>query len=135
MTQMNNLVKSIDVIISVDNIPLGGQQGAVLERKAQIIDITNKINNEWSESIAGTKSWNITCQGLYVIDDEALQKLEDCFMDNKTVQVSFAIGNNKYSGSALLIDFPTSAIFNREFKYNLKLLGTGALVKERYNDF
>ncbi len=135
MTQFNNLVKSIDVIISIDGKPLGGQQGAVLERKAQIIDITNKINGDWSESLSGIKTWNITCQGLYVIDDEALQTLEDCFMENKVVKVSFAIGSNTYNGSALLVDFPTSAIFNKEFKYNLKLLGTGPLEKERYNDF
>jgi len=56
-------------------------------------------------------------------------------MENKTVKVSFTIGSNTYNGSALLVDFPTSAIFNKEFKYNLKLLGTGPLEKERYNDF
>ena len=135
MLQTNNLVKSIDVIVSVDGIALGGQQGAVLERKAQIIDITNKINGDWAENLTGTKSWNITCQGLYVIDDAALQKIEDCFMENKTVQVAFAIGMNSYKGNALVVDFPTSAIFNKEFKYTLKLLGTGPLEKSRYNDF
>jgi hypothetical protein len=56
-------------------------------------------------------------------------------MENKTVQVAFAIGMNSYKGNALVVDFPTSAVFNKEFKYTLKLLGTGSLEKSRYNDF
>lgn len=130
MIQTNNLVKSIDVILSANGKPLGGQQGAILERKSEIIDITNKINGAWAENLAGVKSWNITCQGLYVVDDECLELLEESFMNSWYLEVSFTIGNSRYHGDALIVDFPTTALFNKEFKYNLKLLGTGPLIKE-----
>ena len=48
-------------------------------------------------------------------------------MNNKKVEVSIKIGSQQLKGQALITDFPLSAVFNKEFKYNLKLLGTGAL--------
>ena len=130
MKQINHLVKSIDVVIAVGGRPVGGQQNAQLSRQAKMIDITNKINGEWSENLAGTKSWSVICQGLYLIDDEAMNALEDAFMKNHTVEVSFTLGNCYYRGDAFIIDFPVSSVFNKEFKYTLQLLGTGPLNKE-----
>lgn len=130
MKQINHLAKSIDIVIAVDGRPIGGQQNAQLVRRAQMIDITNKINSDWSENIAGTKSWSVVCQGLYLIDDAAMDALEDAFMKNHAVEVSFALGNSRYHGDAFVIDFPVNSIFNKEFKYTLQLLGTGPLVKD-----
>ena len=125
--QKTNLNKSINVALYLDNIPLGGQQNATITRQAEMIDITNKINDDWTKSLAGKKSWSIQCSGLYVIDDRAFSLLENAFMNNQSIKVSISVGNNTLSGNALITDFPLSAIFNKEFKYNIHLLGTGAL--------
>lgn len=125
--QKTNLNKSINVALYLDNIPLGGQQNATITRQAEMIDITNKINDDWTKSLAGKKSWSIQCSGLYVIDDRAFSLLENAFMNNQPIKVSISVGNNTLSGNALITDFPLSAIFNKEFKYNIRLLGTGAL--------
>lgn len=125
--QKTNLNKSINVALYLDNIPLGGQQNATITRQAEMIDITNKINDDWTKSLAGKKSWSIQCSGLYVIDDRAFSLLENAFMNNQSIKVSISVGNNTLSGNALITDFPLSAIFNKEFKYNIRLLGTGAL--------
>ena len=125
--QKTNLNKSINVALYLDNIPLGGQQNATITRQAEMIDITNKINDDWTKSLAGKKSWSIQCSGLYVIDDRAFSLLENAFMNNQSIKVSISVGNNILSGNALITDFPLSAIFNKEFKYNIRLLGTGAL--------
>lgn len=125
--QKTNLNKSINVALYLDNIPLGGQQNATITRQAEMIDITNKINDDWTKSLAGKKSWSIQCSGLYVIDDRAFSLLENAFMNNQSIKVSISVGNNILSGDALITDFPLSAIFNKEFKYNIRLLGTGAL--------
>lgn len=127
MNQRTNVGRSVDVVVSIDNYPLGGQQGANLIRQAQVIDITNRINGEWTESLAGVKSWSIVCAGLYVVNDKSFSLLEDAFMNNKKVEVSINIGPQQLKGQALITDFPLNAVFNKEFKYNLKLLGTGAL--------
>ena len=130
MKTFKNLGKSIDVVLSLNSIPLGGQQNASLIRQTAAIDITNKINGEWTENLAGTKYWSVQCNGLYVIDDKGFEKLEEAFMNNTKISVLISIGQKKYEGEALLIDFPLAAVFNKEFKYNLRLMGTGAL-KER----
>lgn len=128
LNQRTNVGRSVDVVIYLDNYPLGGQQGANLVRQAQVIDITNKINAEWSESLSGIKSWSIVCAGLYIVNDKSFALLEDAFMNNKPVEVSINVGSQQLKGKALITEFPLSAVFNKEFKYNLRLLGTGALV-------
>lgn len=128
LNQRTNMGRSVDVVIYLNNYPLGGQQGANLVRQAQVIDITNKINAEWSESLSGIKSWSIVCTGLYIVNDNSFALLEDAFMNNKPVEVSINVGSKQLKGKALITEFPLSAVFNKEFKYNLRLLGTGALV-------
>ena len=127
---MSNVARSIDTVIRLDGLALGGQQGANLIRQTEAIDITNRINGEWSESLAGKKSWNIVCSGLYITNDRAFELLEDAFMNNKTVEVLISFGTTKLKGNAIITDFPLNSVFNREFKYNIKLLGTGALTPE-----
>lgn len=127
---MNNIARSIDTIIRLNGVALGGQQGANLVRQVEPINITNRINGEWAESLAGKKSWNIICSGLYITNNEAFALLEKAFMNSETVEVLISIGKEKLKGNAIITDFPLSSVFNKEFKYNLKLLGTGALIPE-----
>lgn len=127
---MTNVARSIDTVIRLDGVALGGQQGANLIRQTEAIDITNRINGDWAESLAGKKSWNIVCSGLYITNDRAFGLLEDAFMNNKTVEVLISFGATKLKGNAIITDFPLNSVFNREFKYNIKLLGTGALTPE-----
>ena len=95
-----------------------------------MINITNKINPEWQENLAGTKSWNITCAGVYVVDDTGFSLLENAFMNNNEVEVSINFGTQKMIGKALITDFPLSAVYNKEFKYSIKMLGTGPLMSQ-----
>ena len=127
---MSNVARSIDTIIRLDGVALGGQQGANLIRQTEAIDITNRIAGDWTESLAGKKSWNVVCSGLYITNDRAFGLLEDAFMNNKTVEVLTSFGGSKMKGNAIITDFPLNSVFNKEFKYNIKLLGTGALVPE-----
>ena len=127
---MNNVGRSVDTVISLNGVALGGQQGANLIRQAEAIDITNRINGEWSESLVGKKSWNIVCSGLYITNDKAFSLLENAFMNNEIVEVLISFGKTRLKGNALITDFPLNSVFNKEFKYNIKLLGTGALLPE-----
>lgn len=127
LKQKTKLGRSVDIIIGVNGLPLGGQQGAILNRQAEIIDITNKIKTDWAENLTGTKSWNIICNGLYVIDDNSFLLLEEAFVNNQSIEITINLGERQLKGKALITDFPLTAMFNKEFKYNLKLLGTGPL--------
>jgi predicted secreted protein len=51
-------------------------------------------------------------------------------MNNEIVEVLISFGKTRLKGNALITDFPLNSVFNKEFKYNIKLLGTGALLPE-----
>ena len=120
----------IDIVVKVDNKPIAGQLNATLNRSMAPIDITNKINGDWKESLGGTHTWRIRCNGMYVINAEALQKMEDAFMSNEEVDVSVKFSGKNYFGRALITDFPVSSQYNAQFKYDVSLLGTGELHDE-----
>lgn len=128
--QKANLGQSVNVALYINSFPLGGQQGATLNRQAEAINITNKINDEWDRNLTGKKNWNIQCSGIYVINDEAFTTLTEAFMNNQLIKVIIIVGKEKWSGQALITDFPLNATFNKEFKYNVHLLGTGPLEKQ-----
>lgn len=119
--------KGIDIVLKVNDKPVAGQQGATLNRAMSPINITNKINGEWSDSLAGLRTWRINCNGLYAINADGLQALEDAFMNNEEITVSLSFGGKNYFGQALITDFPVSSIYNAQFKYRLGLLGVGEL--------
>lgn len=119
--------QSLDVVLYIDDKPLGGQQGAVLNRSMAPIDITNQINASWTESLSGLKSWNVICNGVYIIDENALNTLETAFMDDIEITVKLMLNNISFVGQALIVDYPLNAIYNSSFKYSLKLLGIGEL--------
>lgn len=121
--------QGINVVLYIGDRPLGGQQSAVLNRSMVPIDITNKIAAEWKENLAGIKSWNIVCNGIYVVDETALKDLDDAFINNLEIEVKLTLDDVDYKGNALIIDFPLNAIYNSSFKYSVKLLGTGELTR------
>lgn len=126
---LKDINKSADVVILVGGRPLAGQQGAVLNQHRDSINITNKITPEWSENLVSTRSWNVHCSGVYVLNQESLTTLQTSFMENAEVQVSLTVNGIEYAGKALITDFPVNTAFNQSLKYNVTLLGTGPLTK------
>lgn len=119
--------KSIDVVISVEDKPLAGQTGATLVQNTVAIDITNQINPDWSKSLPGTRSWRVNCGGLYVVNASSLSILQQAFMNNTPLQVSFTVAGRTYTGEAILTDFPLQSTFSKGLTYSAVLLGTGEL--------
>lgn len=127
MNDVADIQKGIDILVSLNDIVLGGQLNATLTCTAKAIDITNKINAEWSEYITSIKSWRIDCNGFYCKNDRAYKALQDAFFNNQRVQVSMKLDNQKYTGYAYIIDFPVAATYNNSYKYSARFLGDGEL--------
>lgn len=119
--------QGVDVILSIDGLPVGGQQGAVLNRSMSPINITNKIQATWEQSIAGVKTWNIKCSGIYIKNSNSLLSIEEAFLNNNEITVNITIGDSSYRGQCLITNFPVNSVYNSQFKYNIDLLGIGAL--------
>lgn len=119
--------QGIDVILYVDGKAVAGQQNINLNRSASTIDITNQINGDWQERLSGLKTWSISCSGIYIVNSKSYDLLEDAFMTNSNIEVEVRINNKKYKGNAIVSNFPVSAGYNGQFKYNIQLLGNGEL--------
>lgn len=122
--------RGIGVVLMINDIPVAGQQNASLIRSAAPIDITNKIDGSWKESLSGVKTWKVSCGGMYVKNAESYKALENAFMNNEELTIKVMMDNHSYVGQALITNFPLNAIFNSQFKYTLQLLGTGELKVE-----
>lgn len=122
--------KSIDIVLYINGKPVGGQTGATLNQTMTPIDITNKINGDWVEKIGGLRNWNIQCNGMYIADSDSLSLLEEAFMTNTEVVVEIIAENIHFKGRGLITNFPLSAVFDKQFKYNLTILGVGPLERK-----
>lgn len=125
--QMKPTNRGIDVVLSIGDKVIGGQQNCILNRGMSAIDITNKIDNQWQEIMAGTKTWSVLCSGLYVKDEDSFTLLEQSFADGMPLDIKLSDGNRIYEGRAFISNFPAEAKFNSAFAYNINLTGTGPL--------
>ena len=119
--------QGISAILTIDGVVVGGQQTAMLNRNMSPIDITNQINSEWQKNIAGSRSWSLTCGGMFIKGQSGFNLLEQAFYEGKEVAVSLTDGDRKYQGKALITSFPVTANYNDAFTYTLVLIGTGPL--------
>lgn len=119
--------RGIDAIVYIDDKPVGGQKNCILNRMMTPINITNKITGEWSDSIAGLKSWNLTCQGMFIKDEESFDKLEQAFYNGEKIKIKMSDNSRSYEGEALIVNFPITATYNDTFAYSITFIGAGEL--------
>ena len=127
MKQMKPTNRGLDIVLSIGDIIIGGQQNCVLKRGTSTINITNKINSNWQTVLAGTKNWSVQCSGVYVKDANSFTLLEQAYKDGSPLNIKLNDGNRTYQGQALIINFPAEARYNDAFTYSLTLMGTGPL--------
>ena len=131
---MGKYKKGIDFLIGVmvnDEMKiLGGQRSATLNRSADTIAVTNKESEGWQENLAGLKNWGIDTDGLVVENSEAYAYLEECFMESKEVDAYLTTPmGKKYTGKAIITDFPLEAPYDDAATYSVTFTGSGKLEK------
>lgn len=129
---MGKYKKGIDFLIGVtDNGKtkiLGGQRGCTLNRSSDTIDVTTKDSEGWQENLSGLKNWGIDTDGMIIQGDEAYDYLEECFMESKELDVYLTTPvGKKYTGKAVITDFPLEAPYDDAATYSVSFTGTGKL--------
>lgn len=127
---MSEIQRGIDTILKINDIAVAGQLNAILKRSMSPINITNQIKGEWEDSLAGAKTWSVSCGGAYVNGANSLSLLESAFMNNTEIEVIFSLGEKTYKGKGLITNFPLNASYNSQLKYTIDILGIGALMCE-----
>lgn len=120
-------MKGFDVLIMIHGHPVGAQINADLRRTATTSDISNLIALDWSDNLVHLKSWQVDCRGAYVVNDDALDALEEAFAKGAEVELSIKSPSLEYKGKATIINFPIGALFNKDMTYQLTFAGKGAL--------
>lgn len=124
--------KGIDFLIKVEisntEKIIGGQRGCTLNRSSDTLDVTSKDSEGWQENLSGLKNWGVDTDGLIVKDDEALDYLEECFMNGTEVPVVVATPlGKKYKGNVIITDFPLEAPYDDAATYSVSFTGSGKL--------
>lgn len=127
-------MKGFDVLIMINDKPVGAQANASLRRAATTSDISNLIALDWADSLVHLKNWTVDCSGAYVVDDEGLVALEEAFAKGAEVELRIESPSLKYHGKAVITNFPIGADFNKEMTYNLSFVGKGELKRVRERD-
>lgn len=110
---------------------IGGQTGATLNRSAETIDVTDKTNDGYKESMAGLKEWSIDCDGFVVISDAGIAILDEQFEARKPVYVEISIAGSKYTGSGYIVDYPIEMPLDSAVSYSLSIAGASKLTKTK----
>lgn len=127
---INPAAKGVDAIIYIGNTPLAGQKNAFLNRQVKMANVTNEIKKDWAASLPATKSWSVTCNGMFIKNKAAFTLLEQAFVNGTLLTIELRGSESKYVGSAYISQFPLNASYNDTFTYNLTFIGTGALKLE-----
>ena len=124
----------IDVILLANNKPIGGQMNARLRRMSKPIEITPPLNGDWREYLGGLRGWGVSCDGVYLLDNNVFLFLEQTFYSNDQISMIIRFNGVSYKGEALITDFPVNSHYNASVKYSIELLGTGPLIKINDNN-
>lgn len=123
-------MKGLDILIFIDNKPVAAQTSCHLNRQTRTADIGDKIALDWDDYAIGAKGWSINCSGVYVVNDAALESLEDAWFNGNPVDIQLKKdGVLSFSGQAIITYFPITAPFNMDFTYSLTLQGKGELTR------
>lgn len=122
-----DIQKGIDVALKINDVYLGGQTDAELTISKTTIDITNKIDDEWEKMLPGNRSWEISCDGMYIKNDQSYRLLQNAFMNNEPIIALITLDDQNYTGSCIITNFPIKASYNNTYKYRVRLLGDGEL--------
>lgn len=127
-------IAGVDVLVYVNDaegapLIIGGQSSASLELSIETLSTTDKTSDSWATSLPGTKSFSVSTEGFVVVDDPALDLLEQKFMDREVLGIELRMPNGKaYTADVFLTSFPLEMSLDSAVTYSLEFVGAGPLV-------
>ncbi|MGD2278205.1 phage tail tube protein [Bacillus wiedmannii] len=125
-------IAGVDVLLKIKKgekvLVLGGQSGATLNRSTNVIETTSKDAEGWAESVSGVRSWGIDCDGFLVENDEALEAVEEAWLNGDEIEAFIALPSGRqFEGQTLISDAPLEFPQDDAASFSLSLVGTGKL--------
>lgn len=134
---MSDVRKGVDVLIFVNTgteaapvwTPVGGQRNATLSESAEPIELSHKLSQA-REFEPGIPTWTISCDGVIVVDDAALQALRRAVRQRQKVLVRVQEGGTYTAeGRAVVQGLDMETPWQEEATYSVELQGSGPLTQ------
>lgn len=129
-------MRGVDILIEIEAdgggsfITVGGQRGASLSESSETIDTTTKDSGGAFEYDYGFYGWEISCDGLYIKNDEGYELLGTAMQQKKKVRVQVKEeGSATKVGEALVTSKELDGPYDAEVTYSVTLQGSGKLEK------
>ncbi len=107
---------------------VGGQRNSPLNQTADTIDVTHKESGGYKSTIAGLKGWDISLDGLAMLDDPGVDAIEYAYDKSKQVNIKFERPDGKYkTGWASVTEFSLDVSHDGEATISGSLEGVGPL--------
>ena len=109
---------------------VGGQRSGDLNRTADEIDASCKTDDGWKVTLAGLKSWNISLENLYLLDDDGAAFVEEAFNEGEKIMVKFEYADkSSMTGICTVTECTISTPHTDVATMNCTLSGVGGLTK------
>ena len=130
---MAQQIQGLKIKVYIGKTVLGYQKNCTLSMESDTIDVSNKNSDGWSDFIAGTKSWSISCDGQFVVDEQGSQAaLMTAFKNGDFVSIEMKSDDKTvyFKGNAIITSLELEASYDDVFAYSVEFNGKGALETE-----
>lgn len=106
----------------------GGQRNNPLSRKAESIDATSKDSGNYSDKLPGMLSWSMSYDGLYVLNSDAYDIIDNRYTNRKPVYIRQEYPDGSYrTGWASITQLDEDHNYNGVSTLKITLEGKGAI--------
>ena len=127
------VTRGLDILVYIGEKAVGGQQNCSLSLEADTIDVSNKNDFGWQSFIGGAKSWNVSCDGQFIADDEGQKAMMDAFINATNVEIEMKNADETiyFKGQAQITSIEVEASFDDVCTMSVEFQGLGALSTEK----
>jgi TP901-1 family phage major tail protein len=128
-------MRGVDIVVQVEGatpgtyITIASQKGAKFTEDVDTIETTSKSSGGWKEYDYALGGWKISCDGAYVLNDVAYDKLKTAMRAKTKVKVKWSetgTSGDVEQGDALVTSRELDAPYDDAVTYSFELQGTGA---------
>jgi TP901-1 family phage major tail protein len=130
------VVKGIDLALSVGGVMVGCARSSSISMSTEMLNAACKEVGAWSASLPGQKSWEISTDGVLVVDvpEDAAQyrgfDFVKAWLAGTKLAVKFGTdktGHQVFNGDVYISNVEMTGEYEGEATYSVSLTGTGPL--------